>query len=243
MKNDFQVFYWPFAPMTLISKSSIAIFVCLFIGHRSYTQSLKIDSTTRPAIYEARAGQFRSFPDSPKDIIFLGNSITAYANWEELVGLKHAKNRGIPGDNTFGVLDRLNEVTGGKPAKVFILIGINDIGRGFPDSIIIRNYKKIIRRIKAESPRTKVYIQTLLPVNNTFTPALAHFNKDEHIRAVNSGIRELAVNENVTFIDLYSQFLDSDNRLDKKYSFDGLHLNDKGYLKWAELLKNGKYIK
>jgi lysophospholipase L1-like esterase len=222
-------------------KSLLAICILMLIRQVSFSQTAKLDSITRPAIYEARAGQFRSFPDSRKDIVFLGNSITAYANWEELLGTKNAKNRGIPGDNTFGVLARLNEVTEGMPAKVFILLGINDIGRGFPDSIIIRNYKRIIRRIKEESPRTKIYIQTLLPVNNTFTPVLAHFNKDEHILAVNSGIRQLAVSENITLIDLYSPFLDKDSRLDKNYSFDGLHLNDKGYLKWAALLR--RYIK
>lgn len=216
---------------------------CLFISQVSSAQSCKIDSTSRPAIYEARAGQFRSFSDSPKDIIFLGNSITAYANWAELLGTRHAKNRGIPGDNTFGVLARLNEVIEGKPAKVFILLGINDIGRGFPDSIIIRNYKRIIRRIKVGTPRTKIHIQTLLPVNNSFKPTLTHFNKDEHILAVNGEIRKLAVSENVVLIDLYSPFLDKEKRLDKKYTFDGLHLNDKGYLKWAELLIKGRYIK
>jgi lysophospholipase L1-like esterase len=220
-----------------------SILILLLTVQVSWAQGPKIDSITRPAIYEARAGQFRSFPNSRKDIIFLGNSITAYGNWEELMGTKHAKNRGIPGDNTFDVLARLSEVTEGKPAKVFILIGINDIGRSFPDSIIMRNYKRIIRRIKEESPRTKIYVQTLLPVNNTFTPALPHFNKDQHILAVNEGIKKLSISENLTLIDLYSPFLDKDNRLDKNYAFDGLHLNGIGYLKWAELLKKGNYLK
>ena len=217
--------------------------ILLFTGKLSLAQTAQWDSTYRPAIYEARAGQFRSFPDSRKDIIFLGNSIMAYANWAELLDTKHAKNRGIPGDITFGVLDRLNEITEGKPAKVFILIGINDIGRNIPDTIILRNYKRIIQRVKQRSPRTKIYLHTLLPVNNSFTPALPHFNKDEHILWVNRELQKLAVGENVGLIDLYSQFLDDKKRLDKNYSFDGLHLNDRGYLKWAELLRNRKYIK
>ncbi|HEY0667104.1 MAG TPA: GDSL-type esterase/lipase family protein [Sphingobacteriaceae bacterium] len=220
------------------------IVFCFFLLTAWPTQAqVKVDSTTRPAIYDARAGQFRSFPNSRRDIIFLGNSITAYGNWEELLGTRHAKNRGIPGDNTFGVLERLDEVIEGKPSKVFILLGINDVGRGFPDSMIIKNYQRIIRRIKLGSPRTKIFIHTLLPVNNTFKPALAHFNKDEHILAVNNGIKMLAVSENITMIDLYTPFLDKDNRLDKDYAFDGLHLNGKGYLKWAELLKKGNYLK
>lgn len=219
------------------------ICVLLFTRQIAPAQIAKWDSTYRPAIYEARAGQFRSFPDSRKDIIFLGNSITAYANWSELLNTNHAKNRGIPGDTTFGLLARLDEVTEGNPAKVFILIGINDIGRNFPDSVILKNYKKIVQRIKQESPKTRIYIQSLLPVNNSFVPALSHFNKDEHIVWVNHELKKLAISENVEFIDLYSQFTDADKKLNKDYCFDGLHLNDKGYLKWAELLKNGKYIK
>ena len=227
----------------LMCRLLLIICILLFSGQISPAQIAKWDSTYRPPLYETRAGQFRSFPDSRKDIIFLGNSITAYANWSELLHTNRAKNRGIPGDTTFGVLARLNETIDGKPAKVFILIGINDIGRNIPDSIILKNYKKIIRRIKQGSPQTRIYIQSLLPVNNSFTPPLPHFNKDEHIVWVNHELEKLAMNENVGFIDLYSQFTDADKKLDKDYSFDGLHLNDKGYLKWAELLKSGSYIK
>ena len=123
---------------------------------------------------------FRSYPNSKKDIVFLGNSITDYGEWTELLQLPEAKNRGISGDITFGILERLDEVTEGSPAKIFILIGINDIARNIPDSVILDNYKKIIQRIKKSSKRTKIYFNTLIPVNNTF-PDRAHFNKDEHI--------------------------------------------------------------
>ena len=223
---------------------TILIMYILFSGSNvSLAQAVPWDSISRPAIYEARAGQFRSFASSRKDIIFLGNSITAYGNWSELLNNKHAKNRGIPGDNTFGILDRLNKVIEGKPAKVFILIGINDIGKNIPDSVIIKNYKRIVRKIKQGSPKTKIYIQTLLPVNNSFTPGLSHFNKDEHILWINSQLKKLAIDENIHLIDLYPYFLDSEKKLDRNLSFDGLHLNDKGYLKWAALLKNEKYIK
>jgi len=90
-------------------------------------QQTTIDSAVRPGSYKLKVGQFRSYPNSKKDIIFLGNSITAGAEWSELLQNQHARNRGISGDITFGVLERLDEVTEGKPAKVFILIGINDI--------------------------------------------------------------------------------------------------------------------
>jgi hypothetical protein len=77
----------------------------------SAQQAATIDSAVRPGGYKLKVGQFRSYPNSPKDIIFLGNSITAGAEWNELLQNEHARNRGISGDITFGVLERLDEVT------------------------------------------------------------------------------------------------------------------------------------
>lgn len=199
-------------------------------------QTAKWDSTFRPNNYVQRVEYFRSYPNSDKDIIFLGNSITDYTDWNELLEIKEARNRGISGDISFGVLERLDEITEGKPAKIFILIGINDIARNIPDSVLIDNYRKMISRIKKESPKTKIYFNTLLPVNNTF-PAKNHYGKDDRIAFVNTALIQLCAAEKATAIDIHPNFLDADKRLDKKYTYDGLHLNAAGYKLWAELLK------
>jgi lysophospholipase L1-like esterase len=191
----------------------------------------------RPGAYAAKTAQFRSYPNSTKDIIFLGNSITAGTDWAELLGNPNARNRGISGDITYGILARLDEVTEGQPAKVFLLIGINDIQHNTPDSIIIANYRKIVQTIKQASPRTKIYVQTLLPVNNTFTQFKNHYNKDEHIAAVNEGIRKIAAEEKVTCIELNKAFQDAEGKLNKNLTMDGLHLVAEGYKVWAGILK------
>ena len=213
---------------------NIIIAFCLFAANAK-AQSIKWDSTYRPSIYAQKLANFKSWPDKKTDIIFLGNSITDYTDWNELLQLPEARNRGISGDISFGVLERLDEVTGGKPAKVFILIGINDIARNIPDSVILDNYKRIIMSIKAGSPTTKIYFNTLLPVNKTF-PDKAHFNKDEHIAAVNDGLKKIGMAENITVIDIHPRFLDKENKLDKNYTYDGLHLNAEGYKLWASIL-------
>lgn len=212
----------------------ILFFSCLMQWNLSAQQ--KWDSTYRPGSYELMTGLFSSYPDSKKDIIFLGNSITAHVDWNELLGLPEARNRGISGDITFGVLERLDEVIGGHPAKIFLLIGINDISRNIPDSIILENDKKIIQRIKEGSPATKIYLHTLMPVNNTFTQFKNHYNKDEHIIAVNEGLKAIAAKEHIILIDLHPYFLDKEGRLDKQYTLDGLHPNYKGYLLWKKIL-------
>lgn len=200
------------------------------------------DSTFRPNNFALKVGQFTSYPHSSKDIVFLGNSITANVEWRELLGMENIKNRGISGDITFGILERLDEVINGKPAKVFILIGINDISRNVPDERIIDNYRKIISRIKAGSPASKIYFHTLLPVNNEFTQFKNHYNKDEHIKFINDNLKKISAETKITLIDLHPHFLDANGKLDKKYTIDGLHINAEGYKVWAGLLRAGGYL-
>lgn len=202
-----------------------------------FAQKAKWDSAYRPGLYEFKVQLYQSYPHSDSDIVFLGNSITDRVDWNELLGLCNVRNRGISGDITFGVLQRLSGVTDGKPAKVFILIGINDISRNIPDSLIAGNYQKIIERIKKESPQTKIYFQTLMPVNNEFTQFKNHYNKDEHILFLNKQIKAIGKQEEIQVIDLYPHFLNSENKLDKKYTLDGLHLNAEGYKVWKEILQ------
>ncbi|MDB5208211.1 MAG: sialate O-acetylesterase [Flavisolibacter sp.] len=220
----------------------LILFLFCAIVLEAQSQTAKWDSTYRPGNFKQKVEQFKSYPNATTDIIFLGNSITAGTDWMELLSNPKARNRGISSDITFGILERLNEVTEGKPAKVFILIGINDISRNVPDSIIVRNYQNIIHRIKKESPSTKIYFQTLLPVNNEFLPVKNQYNKDEHILYVNEELKKLAAKEKITLIDLHPHFLNNDKKLDKIYTVDGLHLNIAGYSLWAAILKKGKYL-
>ncbi|NEM99371.1 GDSL-type esterase/lipase family protein [Pontibacter burrus] len=200
-------------------------------------EKVKYDSTYRPATWQVQVDYFKSHPNSKKDIVFLGNSLTAHMDWAELLGNKNVRNRGISSDITFGVLERLDEVIEGKPAKVFLLIGINDISRNVPEDVILANYSKIVRRIKAGSPKTKIYVQTLLPTNNSFDKFKKHYNKEKETATVNQGIKEIAAREKITVIDLNPHFADSQGQLITAYTHDGLHLTIEGYKKWAEILK------
>jgi len=212
--------------------------LCLFsFALFAQAQTAAWDSTYRPASYSLRLALFESYPNSAQDIIFLGNSITYGTDWNELLQMPQARNRGISGDISFGVLQRLQEVTEGHPAKVFILIGINDISRNIPDSVILRNDERIVQRIQKESPHTKIYFQTLMPVNNQFTQHKNHYNKDEHISAVNGGLKKIAAKYHITLVDLHPHFLDEQGRMNAAYTMDGLHLNEKGYQVWKQVLQ------
>ena len=209
--------------------------VIIFSALNVFAQKL-VDTSYSTTYYQQKVTLFRLLPDEKNEIIFLGNSITDIGEWTEIWHNIKVKNRGISGDNTFGVLARLDEVLSSKPAKIFIMIGINDISKETPDSIIVENYKKIIARVKTESPKTKLYVQSILPTNNEFNDFKRHQNKDEHIQFVNKKLQEICVAEKLFYVDLYNSFLNEQGKLDKKYTNDGLHINGYGYMKWKEVL-------
>lgn len=201
------------------------------------------DTSYRTTYYEQKVTLFRLLPDTKNEIIFLGNSITDIGEWAEIWQNSRVKNRGISGDNTFGVLARLDEVTSSKPQKVFIMIGINDMAKGTPDSVIISNYRRICQRIITSSPATKIYVQSILPTNSNFSEFKKHQYKEEHILNVNAALQNMCAAKKLTYIDLFSHFLDKENKLNTKYTNDGLHINGYGYMLWKKLLVNGWYMR
>ena len=175
--------------------------------------------------YYQRATLFEELPVTSSDIIFLGNSITNGAEWAELFKNKHVKNRGISGDICMGVYDRL-------------LIGINDVSRGTPADTIVSRIEMIVRKIKADSPKTKLYLQSVLPVTDHYNMFKGHTSRWQVIPEINKGLVGLAEKEGATYIDLYSHFIDKQTgKMNTTYTNDGLHLLGKGYLKWVEIVK------
>ena len=108
---------------------------------------------------------FEALPVTSSDIIFLGNSITNGAEWAELFNDKHVNS----GDICMGVYDRLDAVLKGKPAKIFLLIGINDVSREAPADTIVSRIGMIVGKIKEDSPKTKLYLQSVLPVTDHYS--------------------------------------------------------------------------
>lgn len=217
-------------------KSVLVLICCCFVFTIKLFSQTTYDTTFYTTYYGQKLTLFKLTPNTKNGIIFLGDSITDIGEWAEMFKNKNVKNRGISSDNTFGVLARLEEVVSSKPAKIFIMIGINDISKSTPDSVILNNYIKIIKRIKLASPNTKVIVQSILPTNNNFTEFKRHQNKTEHILFINGGLEKYCLENKLVYVDLYHSFLDDKNKLDKKYTNDGLHINGFGYMKWKEIL-------
>lgn len=219
-------------------KILIAVFlIILCVGSFAQQVLTKADSARFAVYYWHSKDMFDHLPDTKNEIFFLGNSITDGGEWTEFFNDKRCKNRGISADITEGVLIRLDAITKCKPAKIFLLIGVNDISKGFSDSSILANYRKILERIKTESPKTKVYVQSILPVNPAYNFYPNHINKTARIKANNIELKKLASEMGYVYIDLFSLMADSNDFLRKDLSLDGLHLNYAGYKLWIDAIR------
>lgn len=187
--------------------------------------------------YDQRELLFESLPSSSSDIIFLGNSITDGAEWSEIFQNPHCKNRGISGDIIPGVLNRLETVTKGQPAMIFLMIGTNDMNWGYSNDTIALGVRTIVRRIKEASPKTHIVIQSILPTNDCYGLFSGHTKRWQDVAVINGMLRAIAIEEDVDYLDLYHTFATEEGKLNPKYSNDGLHLNGEGYALWKTIIE------
>ena len=190
-----------------------------------------------------RRSLFNVLPVTSKDIIFLGNSITDGCEWAELFDNRHIKNRGISGDRSVWLLDRIDSIIAGHPKKLFLMIGTNDLIAGTAPRDVVANIGKLIDRFQTESPWTKLFVQSLLPMNGLDPGYENRPNRDKGAEIIETNVllEKLCLEKTVVYLDIYSSLVDARGQLDKHFTSDGLHLTGDGYLVWKEILK--PYVK
>ncbi len=213
----------------------ILLILCVLLIYKGgFISKLKNDmlgskekSPTSNYIYVVRNDMFKIMPATKNTIVFVGDSLTDYCNWNELYQNETIINRGIAGDTTTGVLQRINEIVNQKPNKIFLMIGINDIISGVNSKTIVTNYQNILKTINSQDANCKVYVESILPVVENKIAA-----KNSVIANINSQVKTIAENMSYTYIDLYSKFLDNNQQLKLNYTDEGLHLLGDGYILW-----------
>jgi lysophospholipase L1-like esterase len=194
--------------------------------------------------YRERLEAFRGEAVHRGGIVMLGNSITEFGDWKRLFGDSGVVNRGIAGDNTFGMLERLSDVIARRPRAVFIEAGINDIGQNVPIGMIVGNITSIVQYVRVKLPGTKVYVVSVLPTNDRAKdvyPEVA--GKNEAAREVDRRLKEVAGSYGYEYIDLAGRVTDGSGNLEAAYARpDGLHLNEAGYGVLVKLLKEKGYL-
>lgn len=193
--------------------------------------------TAADEYYDARTSLFEMLPVGTNDIVFLGNSITDFGEWQELLGMDNVKNRGIRSDTMRGVEKRLGQVLRGHPKQIFLLIGINDVASGLSAEELGRRYASLVEKIMAGSPGTQLILQSVMPVNNDFRRYKGLIGKQGMIPEFNKKISALAEKYGLIYVDLWDALADeTTGKLKKEFTTDGLHLNGPGYKAWVDMI-------
>lgn len=226
-------------------KKLLLVLVFALSSMISYGQTSGYDTIQYANEYhQKRLTLFNSEPIIKSKVMLLGNSITQFGDWKRLLNDSTVINRGIAGDNTFGVLARLDDVITRQPSKLFLKIGINDISQNIPVEIIARNIFEIVQRVKDKSPTTNIYVHSILPTNDHVKDVYPDaFNKNDRVSLVNAQLRRNAKIKKYTYVDLHKELKDKNGKLDVRYAeSDGLHLNKIGYQTWIKILKGKGYL-
>ena len=96
---------------------------------------------------------------------------------------------------------------------------------------------ELIDYIRTRSPQTRLYVQSMLPINNSFGRYKNLKDKEQVIRDANVLVAAMAQDKGFTWINLYTAVADKDGNLRKDLTNDGLHLLAPGYRIWADIIR------
>lgn len=213
--------------------SSFSSVACFLAFAFLFVAAAKADS-----YWDRKVSLFEVLPIDSTDIVFLGNSITDGGEFQELFQRRNVKNRGITSDVITGVQKRLDQVLRGGPAKLFLLIGINDISHDLSVATLASRYEALVKEIRKKSPKTKLYLQSVMPINNDFKRYKNLTGKEDVIKLLNARIKSIAAKNGAVYIDLTEALADpKSGKLRRAFTNDGLHLTGEGYKAWIKVVK------
>ncbi len=179
-----------------------------------------------------RYDAFKVLPINSEQIVFIGNSITNMNEWWEAFGDHNVVNRGVSGAITDEALANIEAVAAGKPKKVFIMLGTNDLGTAgicTPEHVS-QNVMLIVERFQEVSPETQLYVQSLLPSGHVGSGGT---RTEARLKAANEVLKALCEERDITYIDLWDDLLDVATN-SNGFSYDKLHLTADAYKVWCD---------
>jgi lysophospholipase L1-like esterase len=215
--------------MKFLSALSLLAFVTVFAVTAAHaplhSEPAPAAQASRNMSYsEVRRGLFAMSKIQTAPIVMLGDWLTEAGPWTDLTGCLTIANRGIGGDTTKRVLDRLDEVLALKPRAVFLMVGVNDVSLGIPSEATIGNLRAILGRLAGADAHT--FANYVLPVTARYTKR--RINSD--ISRLNTVFATLLADRpNITPIDVRPQLSGADGSLREEFAYDGIHLTPKGY--------------
>jgi lysophospholipase L1-like esterase len=173
-------------------------------------------------------------PPSANAVLFIGSSsISRWYSLKEDFPEFEIIQRGFGGSTTKDVLLYMDKIVlPYRPSKIFYYEGDNDIGKGLSTKEIFENIKKFVSQINTNLPETQIYL---------ISPkiSLARIGYQEKYRDLHTSMNQLSLNNKMLhYIDVSSQMINSKREVnDSLFIEDGVHLNEKGYAIWKEVIK------
>ena len=219
---------------TRIFRSLLAIItLVLTLPSVTCTQQSPAENIVNAPHWKKLVSQYRAEPNPAGEICFFGDSITFGGKWREWIGNDAVTNRGIGGDTAWGLMARVDEVTEGKPAKIFILIGVNDLSWG--EKTVQEDAVQVailIDTIKRQTPATTIFLQSVLPIIDGKVDKCSNAEID----SMNVELKKIARDKQVTWINLVPYFKDENGQLKESFTREGLHLTEPAYREWLTVI-------
>ncbi len=178
----------------------------------------------------------RLHPPAEGMIVFTGSSsFTFWSSMERDLAPLPALNRGFGGARMADVVHYAERIVlPYRPKAVVLFAGTNDIAWPNPATArqVAEEYLAFVDCVHARLPEIPIYYIAI-------TPTPARWKYWPIAQAANRLIQEyVQSNPRLHFIDLFGPLLGPDGKPDRSlYRFDGLHPNQKGYLKWTAVIK------
>ena len=130
----------------------------------------------------------------------------------------------------------LEDMKGKNIKRVYIMLGVNELGWSYPQ-VFKSKYKELIKEIKKIKPNAQIYVQSIIPVTKSRDKSDKYFN-NTRIEQYNKLVKEVALEENVEYLNVQSALVNSEGYLPEETSPDGIHIGKSYCEKWLEYLKN-----
>ncbi len=121
-----------------------------------------------------------------------------------------------------------------KFGKIYIMLGINELGRGTTESFF-NVYADAVNRIRTLQPDAVIFIQGIMRVGEEKNNTDAIFN-NTNINGRNQAISLMADNQTIFYLEVNDVVCDENGNLISDYTFDQIHLKAKYYQLWKDYL-------
>lgn len=164
------------------------------------------------------------------DVVFFGDSHIACGNFQRAFPDVKSINLGYLGEDTKGMLRRVEAIAAMQPRKVFLMGGVNGLYCQSLDDFEFW-YAALVDSIRCAVPDAELYLHTLLPVT-----AWSDYCDNMKIIEANKIISKIAAEHDFPLINIHGLYA-VDNVLLDSMSYDGLHLTNEAYTLWYDAIE------